>query len=132
MAPLLPVKKIYIDSQFMTSDSVSASNFKFQLPFSINLPKDCIFLIDDVCIPHSWYTIERGINDLLYIYIYQPSPATPFSAVFQIPPGLYNGNTFAAVLQSVLSSSPTPLTATYNSMTASLTISLPATTTSAV
>ena len=29
---MLPVKKIYIDSKYKTSDSKSDSNFKFQLP----------------------------------------------------------------------------------------------------
>ena len=68
MAPHLPVKKIYVDSRFRTSDSDSSSNFKFPLPFSITLPKECIFLIDDVCIPHAWYTVETNVNDMIFIY----------------------------------------------------------------
>lgn len=36
---MLPVKKIYIDSRFKTSDSRSDSNFKVDLPFPILTPK---------------------------------------------------------------------------------------------
>ena len=36
------------------------------------MPKNTVFYIEDVCIPHTWYTIEAGINDRLYIR-YRPS-----------------------------------------------------------
>ena len=42
----LPIKKIYINSNFKTPDSQSDSNFKFQLTRSINLPKNTIFYIE--------------------------------------------------------------------------------------
>ena len=42
---MLPVKKIYIDSKYKTPDSISDSNFKFQLPQSVTLPDDCLFFI---------------------------------------------------------------------------------------
>jgi hypothetical protein len=117
MSPLLPVKKIYVDSTFRTDDSVSASNFKFPLPFSITLPKECIFLIDDVCVPHAWYSIEQSYNDQLYIYLSYSAPATgtPVSAVLTLIPGNYSGPTFATMLEAVLNGRFTnTFTATYN------------------
>lgn len=63
----LPVKKIYIDSRYRTKDSASTSSFKFQLARNMYMPKNTVFYIEDVCIPHTWYTIEAGINDRLYI-----------------------------------------------------------------
>ena len=63
----LPVKKIYIDSKFKRHDSVSSSNFKIELPYTLKLPDNAIFYVDDVCIPHNWYTVEAGVNDKLYI-----------------------------------------------------------------
>lgn len=116
MSPLLPVKKIYVDSTFRTDDSPSASNFKFPLPFSITLPKECIFLIDDVCVPHAWYTIEQSYNDQLYIYLSYslPSTGSPVSEVLTLIPGNYSGPTFATMLQGVLDSSfPATFTVTY-------------------
>lgn len=66
---MLPVKKIYVDSRFRTNDSVSSSNFKFQLPESLLMPENCTFSITDVCIPHSWYTLEFNVNDMLYWHL---------------------------------------------------------------
>ena len=59
----LPVKKIYIDSKFERHDSVSSTNFKIELPYTLKLPDNAIFYVDDVCIPQNWYTVETGMND---------------------------------------------------------------------
>ena len=63
----LPVKKIYVDSSFRRLDSVSASNFKIELPYTVKFNDNTIFYVDDVCIPHSWHTVEAGVNDKLYL-----------------------------------------------------------------
>ena len=65
----LPLKKLYVDSKFKTKDSVSNSNFKIELPVTVYMPQNSIFTIDDICIPHSWYSIEKDINDKLYVHI---------------------------------------------------------------
>ena len=41
---MLPIKKIYIDSRFMSSDSSSESDFKIDLPVNITLPEDTVFI----------------------------------------------------------------------------------------
>ena len=66
---MLPIKKIYIDSKFKTSDSISNSNFKIDLQNTLLFPENSCFFIDNISIPHSWYTIEENINDRIYIYI---------------------------------------------------------------
>ena len=63
----LPVKKIYIDIKFKRHDSVSSSNFKIELPYTLKLPDNAIFHVDDVCIPHDWCTVEASVNDKLYL-----------------------------------------------------------------
>ena len=68
----LPVKKIYIDSRYRTKDSESSSSFKLQLARNMYMPKNTVFYIEDVCIPHTWYTVEAGVNDRLYIR-YRPT-----------------------------------------------------------
>jgi len=62
---MLPIKKIYIDSSNRTKDSIDASNFKIQLPYTIELPDNTVFFITDVCIPHVYQLIETGLNDRL-------------------------------------------------------------------
>lgn len=66
---MLGIKKIYIDSKHRTKDSVSTSHFKYDLPESFLMPDNCGFYVADVTIPHSWYTIEHGINDRFYLHV---------------------------------------------------------------
>jgi hypothetical protein len=100
----LPIKKIYIDSRFRTKDSISSSNFKIELPESLLFPNNSVFYIDDVCIPHTFYSIEEGINDKLYMML---SPLEPdqdnngvFYRIIQISPGNYNIADLSAELQT--------------------------------
>ena len=62
-ASSLPIKKIYIDSRFKSSDSVSDSNFKVDLPVPITLPDNTVCYIGDISIPVSRYTVQAGINN---------------------------------------------------------------------
>ena len=61
---MLPIKKVYVDSKYKTEDSISDSDFKFELGQSITLPDDAKFFISDCCIPHSWRTVEYWNNKL--------------------------------------------------------------------
>ena len=65
---MLPIKKIYIDSRFKSSDSASHSDFKIDLPVSFLMPEDTGFYIDDVCIPHTWYPISERNNVIAFRY----------------------------------------------------------------
>ena len=62
----LPIKKIYIDSRHATMDTNNSSNFKIELPNTYKMPSDTVFFITDVCIPHSWYTVEFDINNRMF------------------------------------------------------------------
>ena len=121
----LPIKKLYIDTKYKARDSVSNSNFKINLLQSLTFPDNSVFYIDDVSIPHSWYTIEENINDKLYIMV---SPLNPDSnntgvayRIVTISPGNYNGAELAIELQTKMQSSinntffPNLLKASYNS-----------------
>ena len=52
-------KKVYIDSRYKTSDSISNGGFKFEIKEALDLPERTVCYIDDISIPHSWYTIEN-------------------------------------------------------------------------
>ena len=65
---MLPIKKIYIDSRFKSSDSASHSDFKIDLPIIFLMPEDTGFYIDDVCIPHTWYPISERNNLFAFKY----------------------------------------------------------------
>ena len=55
----LPINKIYVDSRYKTADSTSSAYFRFELKESIQLPYNCTCMIDDVLIPHSWYSMNK-------------------------------------------------------------------------
>jgi len=121
----LPIKKLYIDTKYKSRDSVSNSNFKINLPQSLTFAENTVFYIDDVSIPHSWFSIESNINDKLYVMV---SPLNPDSdnlgvayKIVNISPGNYNGVELAAEIETQFHTQinntlyPNLLKASYNS-----------------
>ena len=100
------IKKVYIDSRYKTNDSVSNSDFKFELKEGLDLPDNTVCWIDDISIPHTWYTIGENLNNTLYIVTTQMDPGvTPtwyHPLALEIPAGNYTGSSLAAALQTEL------------------------------
>ena len=99
------IKKVYIDSRYKSNDSVSNSNFKFELKEALDLPDNTVCYIDDISIPHTWYTIEEHLNNTLYIITFQMNPDTPtwyHTLALEIPSGNYTGSSLAMALQTEL------------------------------
>ena len=82
---MLPIKKNKKnDSRFQSSDSVSDSDMKIDLPTTASFPEDAVFYIDDICIPASWYRVDENRNNKFYFQInsvnYVPTiPASNYS-----------------------------------------------------
>ena len=100
----LPIKKIYVDTRYRTPDSISTSNFKIELPYSVVLPNNSSFQLTDICIEHSWLTVEEGINDILYIRAlsYVGAQERIFDRTVVLPGQNYTGSTLATAIQSSL------------------------------
>ena len=64
---MLPIKTNSVDTRFKTSDSISNSNFKIDLQTTVYWSDNTVYFVDDICVPHSWYTIEENVNDKLYL-----------------------------------------------------------------
>ena len=60
------IKKVYVDSRYKTSSSISNSAFNFELNETFDLPDNTVCYIDDISIPHSWWSIENS-NNKLYV-----------------------------------------------------------------
>ena len=58
-------KKVYVDSRYKSNDSVRNSGFKFELKEALYLTGNAVCYIDDISIPHTWYTIEENLNNTL-------------------------------------------------------------------
>ena len=126
MSKDLPVKKIYIDSKFRRGDSVSSSNFKIDLPETLKLPDNAIFYVDDVCIPHNWYTVEAGVNDKLYFRTQFANGGIVADYVITLASKNYNGVQFAAEVQSKISAitGGAATTCTYDAQTKQMSVNV--------
>ena len=67
---MLPIKKVYIDSRFRSSDSISSTDFKVDLPMTYYMPENTGVFITDICIPVSWYMIDANRNNQLYFSVF--------------------------------------------------------------
>ena len=117
------IKKVYIDSRYKTSVSISNSFFRFEIKEALDLPENTVCYIDGVSIPHSWYTIDNYNNKL---YIDNTREYLSLSAsVLSVPAGNYNASNLASTLQSVLQAAyPNEnYTCVYNTARGSITIS---------
>ena len=105
---MLPIKKIYIDSRFKTSDSASQTDFKIDLPSTLYLPDNTGLFITDISIPVSWYTIDSGRNNLFYFGV---AVGIGNQQVFtgSIAPGNYTITTLASAISDAMNSKSTAL-----------------------
>ena len=55
----LPIKKVYVNSRYKTKDSISDSNFKFELPYVLTMPSNAFVYITAVCIRNLFKTIAK-------------------------------------------------------------------------
>ena len=102
----LPQRKIYIDSRFKTSDSISNSNFRIQLQDVLHFPENTSYLISDIAMPNVFRTVEPNINNKLYIkwYFYDSIPKSTLYSIITIPSQNYDGFSLATTLQQLLNS----------------------------
>ena len=110
---MLPFKKIYIDSRHRTADSISASNFRYELPSSLQMPDNTVFYICDICIPHVFRLIEADVNDMIY-YTYSCNLNGNTGVTFAlytfitIPAGSYTGANLASAIQTLMNENTEP------------------------
>ena len=118
---MLPIKKIYIDTRFKAPDSRSDTDFYIDLPTTLLMPEDTGFYIDDVCIPHTWYTVEEGRNDQFH-FSFMTGDATA-----TVPPGIYEVAGLGTAIAKAISDrvqKADAVVSTYNKLYESITISL--------
>ena len=102
MSKQLNIKKVYIDSRYRTNDSVSDTDFRFDLKQCIDLPDNCVCYIDDVQIPHTWYSVE-DYNNKLYMQVFSNGlSADRWFYIVPLTPGNHNGTSLATNIQDML------------------------------
>ena len=122
------IKKVCADSRYKSNGSVSNSDFKFEFKEALDLPDNAVCYIDDISIPHTWYSIEEHLNNTLYIITTQMDPGvTPtwyHALALEIPRGNYTGSSLALALQAELNIAEPDhqFVCIYNNATGSITI----------
>ena len=99
----LPITKVYVDSRLRASGT--SSNFTFELAESITLPKGSVCYVDNIQVPHSWYTARVGRNKLFLRETQVNGTVTVL--VLNVPLGNYNANSLLTALVMLLNSNTT-------------------------
>ena len=86
------------------------------------MPPDTVFFITDVCIPHSWMTVEFGINNRLYFQISVLDNVQYYIATMN--EGAFDGVSFSTELGASISAVVSGVTTTYSPANNSLLISV--------
>ncbi len=116
---MLPIKKIYINSNFKTADSESNNNFKFQLTRTFSFPKNSLFYIENFTCSHAWYSVEEGFNDSVCVNI------DGQNLRYIISTRNHTGDTFATELQGLFNTlRANVFTVRYNNSQNNITISV--------
>ena len=117
---MLPIKKLYIDSRWKDPNSKSDTDFSIQLPQNYHMPKNTVFFIDHVCIPVSWYSVQKGRNNRFYFRIGSGALQN-----VEIPENNYKADTLVAELAKAINTvAPNYVTGTYDTELNTITITL--------
>ena len=61
----MELHRLYIDSRDRASGD--PSEFVYQLSLGVSVVQESIAMMDSVLIPVSWYVVEEGVNDRIYV-----------------------------------------------------------------
>ena len=95
------VKKVYVNSSYETDGSVSDTDFKFEIREAWDLGDNTVCNIDDISIPHTWYTIGNYNNQLCIETANNPIAN---ASIVTIPNGNYTASSLASTLTLTLQS----------------------------
>ena len=76
------------------------------------MPDDTVFFICDVWIPHSWFTVETGINDSIYFQVNVVGVSTTYY-IARMEAGVYDGAGFRGALNSAIYNTCPNVSVTY-------------------
>ena len=108
------MQKIYVDSRSRVSGS--NEDFEIALPYSIAIPEESAMIVDQVVIPNSFYTIEKGVNDNIYVQEQNFSSGTVWRRAV-IPPGYYDVISLSGGIETAMNTDRTlfsPYTCAYD------------------
>ena len=119
--------RLYIGSRYRTYDSKSSSDFTVELNEALDLPARTKVRVYNLCVPYSWYTVEAGVNEYLYLAEKQPDNSW-VGRVLALPTGMYDGPKLATNLRLAFNAGSSygtdPYSVSYNDRTGRISITL--------
>ena len=98
---MLKFKKVYIDSSYKVSGT--SSEFTIDLPETVQLEENMLCQIHEVSVPHSWYSIQKGINDRIFVRVEHTGTGSwTTRAMITLTEGDYSVSDLAGHLQVIL------------------------------
>ena len=98
---MLKFKKVYIDSSYKVSGT--SSDFTIDLPETVQLENNMLCQIHEVSVPHSWYSIQKGVNDRIFVRVeHTGTGAWTTRAMITLTEGDYSVSDLAGHLQVIL------------------------------
>ena len=99
---MLKFKKVYIDSSYKVSGT--PSNFTIDLLETVQLEDNMFCQIHEVSIPHSWYSIQKSVNDRIFVRV-EHMGTGPWTtrAMITLTEGDYSVSDLEGHLQVILS-----------------------------
>jgi hypothetical protein len=107
----MSVNRIMIDSRFRQVDSRSTSDFRIELPETIQMDTGMSCIVTDIVLPITWYTVEPGVNDKLYLRMYESDGVTYVDHIITIPSRSYTRAEVAVALTARFNALNIPLSA---------------------
>lgn len=99
-----------VDSRFRTSGS--STDFQIELPYDVTLPEGTRAHVSAVSFPYSWWNVDTGVNDSLYVL--ETNGTTVWRRALALPAGQYTSLTLPALLQNTLNAGTYLSPLTYN------------------
>ena len=89
--------------------------------------ENTVFYVDDVCVPHTWHTVEPNINDKLYLRLTVNHVDTDY--LITLNPQTYNGSQLASEINSqinttVFAGNASTTIASYNPQNQTISVSI--------
>jgi hypothetical protein len=106
----LAVRKVYIDSRYLVSGD--SSNFQYELPEVLELPKDTVAFVTEFSTVASWDTVAANRNDRMYVIETGDSATYSARTVF-LPTGAYDSESLRVVVENALNGAGKSISGTY-------------------
>jgi hypothetical protein len=94
------LRKLYISSAQRVSGT--PSSFRWECPIDLSGQGEVHCAATSIVLPHVWYGISNGVNNLFYVRQVASNPASSVNSILTIPEGNYSASALSAKISQLL------------------------------